>query len=1009
MKGDFSRNTFSPANHYRSVLHQQGRVSVDADFNEEAEIVNARQDGTTADVIGPTGRPKGEFAVTVDGSGTLQISAGTLYLDGVPCINDAACTLTTQPFLPLAGTAQASFPDLTGGNAYAVYLRAFERLVTAVQDPGIREKALGGADTSVRSQWAWQVRLAPVTLPATVTDCSSIVGWQPPFNPGTMAAKTVPIATGSSPCVLPPQAGFRSLENQLYRVEIHQGGPLATATCKWSRENGSVLTAVLPGTGGGTTTSGPVLNVATTGRDADLGFGNQQFVELLDDSIELSGQVQPLSTIKTVTASLNQIELQAAAGLPVQFAESARLRRWDHTGGAAGGIPIAGGDITLENGIAVTFGPGDYKAGDYWLIPARTAVDANTGTIDWPVDGLGNAIPQPSRLHEHTCLLTAVTWNGSAFAIPAGLRQCVPEFPPLTAIQATDVSYTSPCPVMDGVTTVGGALDALCQHQGPCTIVVQPPKNPGDAWWQPLLNLPAGADAEICFPAGKFPTLGQGITLTGLGNLKLSGAGAGTQITAAAGESCLTFSGCTGVSVSDMSLTTSPVDAVHLNGALTFLDCGDVQVENVIVQTGDNNVAMCSCITVRPAARNSTNTTASLRVRGCTLLAGWQQYGILGINVLRAQIEDNQILCTRPQTSVSVSTIVKYAPAAKQLASLLVSNMRVVAPVKTPGPAPAPKAKREEALKTAAGTRVRSTAAQKKAAAARPDEKSVPAAAPAPKATAAPGTTKKETTLKIGDSTVAFTSDPRLRNGFQTYVEKNLPANPTPMLVAKTIGDLAKTFVQTPTMWYSVPGMQQFGQILETYPITALRGVCLAGTTLREARIVNNTISRFRESIHVALSHSETSRGTPDIAESVLIQNNRIETEMLPGDEVAPGARLRAPFAIYVGNVNNLLILENQAVIDLANPDFKAQAAIVVYGWLGPRILVRGNSFSGFRSAIIVSTAQGMGNQYPANRLWMVTENIITGGGTIGTGAFNPPLTDPSVFNVPPPPPAKKP
>ena len=38
MKGDFSRNTFDPGNHYSAVLMQQGRVQVDADWNEQAAI-----------------------------------------------------------------------------------------------------------------------------------------------------------------------------------------------------------------------------------------------------------------------------------------------------------------------------------------------------------------------------------------------------------------------------------------------------------------------------------------------------------------------------------------------------------------------------------------------------------------------------------------------------------------------------------------------------------------------------------------------------------------------------------------------------------------------------------------------------------------------------------------------------------------------------------------------------------------------------------------------------------
>jgi Family of unknown function (DUF6519) len=43
MRGDFSRRTFRAARHYTGVLLQQGRVSLDADFNEQVEIERHRR------------------------------------------------------------------------------------------------------------------------------------------------------------------------------------------------------------------------------------------------------------------------------------------------------------------------------------------------------------------------------------------------------------------------------------------------------------------------------------------------------------------------------------------------------------------------------------------------------------------------------------------------------------------------------------------------------------------------------------------------------------------------------------------------------------------------------------------------------------------------------------------------------------------------------------------------------------------------------------------------------
>ncbi len=39
MKGDFSRLTFDPRKNFSSVLMQQGRVQLDADWNEQGAIL----------------------------------------------------------------------------------------------------------------------------------------------------------------------------------------------------------------------------------------------------------------------------------------------------------------------------------------------------------------------------------------------------------------------------------------------------------------------------------------------------------------------------------------------------------------------------------------------------------------------------------------------------------------------------------------------------------------------------------------------------------------------------------------------------------------------------------------------------------------------------------------------------------------------------------------------------------------------------------------------------------
>ena len=53
MKGDFTRETFNKSKHFSRVLMQQGRVLLDADFNEQSAIILHYLRTLAADLFGP--------------------------------------------------------------------------------------------------------------------------------------------------------------------------------------------------------------------------------------------------------------------------------------------------------------------------------------------------------------------------------------------------------------------------------------------------------------------------------------------------------------------------------------------------------------------------------------------------------------------------------------------------------------------------------------------------------------------------------------------------------------------------------------------------------------------------------------------------------------------------------------------------------------------------------------------------------------------------------------------
>ena len=184
MRGDFSRLAMDGGG-FSQVLMQQGRVMVDADWNAAGAVLLAAQRAFAADVIGPHGGPADRlgFAVsqaTTNGKADLEISPGVYYVDGirVELGGDQPVLWSAQPFPPFFPEP----PDLPD-RPYLVYLDVWERLVTALEDDGLREVALGGPDTTARTQVVWQVRVRYIGDDAddglrTGCDGFPLAGWR---------------------------------------------------------------------------------------------------------------------------------------------------------------------------------------------------------------------------------------------------------------------------------------------------------------------------------------------------------------------------------------------------------------------------------------------------------------------------------------------------------------------------------------------------------------------------------------------------------------------------------------------------------------------------------------------------------------------------------------------------------------------------------------------------------------------------------------------------------------
>jgi photosystem II stability/assembly factor-like uncharacterized protein len=357
----------------------------------------------------------------------LWILPGRMYVKGTLCELEARASYGHQP------DGGAEQPLEPGG--YLMYLDVWQHHVSALELPIIREVALGGPDTATRARTIAQVRALPLppsspfdwNCSSTIADWDALVEAQKPV----LAARAEPQLAAASLCEIAATAGYRRLENQLYRVEVHEGG--ANPTFKWSRENGSVAYAVesISIDAGLQQTT---VRLAARGRDANLDLTVHDRVELVDDDAELVHRAGAF--FEYLNDGNDALELVLAGVPPGTLGQDPSrrpiLRRWDHKPTVAGAnvLPIVEGPwIELEEGVQVRFGPGgQYRPGDYWQIPARTI----TADVEWPRNDDGDPIARPpAGIADAYCRLGII--EVGADGTITVVADCRNLFPPVSA------------------------------------------------------------------------------------------------------------------------------------------------------------------------------------------------------------------------------------------------------------------------------------------------------------------------------------------------------------------------------------------------------------------------------------------------------------------------------------------------------------------------------------------------------------------------------------------------
>ena len=539
--GDNTRFTFHAARNYVGVVKQQGRVDLDADWNEQIEIVDRRWRAETIDIAGRcvvARETPDAFKIQASGA-TFTIHPGRLYVDGLlaeshgraPLLELDAALDELRSGQPLPYDAQPYAPvpaPLPPGGPHLVYLEVWrQREVNHIQDPSLLEKALGGVDTTTRLQTVWQIKVLPNV---GVRDCRApIDAWDALVArpAGRLTTSAIAPPASDDPYIISPGGGYRGLENRLYRVEIHTPGPLGTAKFKWSRENGSVMSAVEAVSAGA-----DELTVRRLGRDQVLRFHVGDWVEILDDHTELTGVGGHLGKVTHVneSARILTVDPPIAPGFafdPSDPARHTRVRRWDQRQDvdANGLVDVTAGPIVLEDGIQVSFAAdpatGSFNVAEYWAFAGRTA--------DGSVELLEKSPPR--GIYRHYCrlalIMVAVAGAGAGARV-AIVADCRP--------QAADGPSPAPTPGAPGIQitavnlSTGVALDndrdvSVADLAGGVRVRCNDELDPATVQRKPTcvitLDLPYplnDVDRQLWFGEGTdlFPVLGtQPLTLAG--------------------------------------------------------------------------------------------------------------------------------------------------------------------------------------------------------------------------------------------------------------------------------------------------------------------------------------------------------------------------------------------------------------------------------------------------------------------------------------------------------------
>ena len=659
---DISRHLLDRRKHYTGARMQQGRSLLDSDWNEDARLEAEELRQTLVELLGVQGSSNAGFAVgnvqaaTVpaieDGqlveSYDFDLHAGSFFVGGVRLqvdeggetflkqvdwlqLDRGAWNLPQRPTLQSMLPPELADPDPTATKTSGpgtppsnprsiedylslpistrcdlVYLEAWEQPVTAVEDAELRERGLGGPDSTARIRRMRRIHVAPgLSTDKPEAALAEVMGVLEAEGVGSFDTSNNEFISGATLTVTPitdavdlcsptPPGGYIGHEDQALRIELRDKNSIVWGFC-----NGAPLYRVEVGAG--------LRKLTFLNKPNDLPLQPKagQLVEIIawgsklpndEKAAELTGELRRVETSydpatgelvlkdPLPTAMLDWFDVHAAEHVSPRDGEHGRylyLRLWDR-----------GGDLSSEDTIrmdeVVPLGntglqlrlSGQGRVGDYWIIAARRATPKRV--VPWQL--LSAAPPMgPRRFYAPLAMLC---WELPVRILESFENIAASDPPQVYVLTIPGAPKLAWGPVRAKVTDGRRQLEKLCAG-GCCTITVG---NGGVS--EGMVNslqdaidlVPDGG--RICLLRGDHDVA---VTMTGRKNITIEGCGRDCRLVNTTpvvpttdlyeqGVPLLTLTDCEGITLRDFALQANSRVGVKIEGSPV---CRDITLDGL--------------------------------------------------------------------------------------------------------------------------------------------------------------------------------------------------------------------------------------------------------------------------------------------------------------------------------------------------------------------------------------------------------------------------------------------